>query len=428
MSGGAEDPSGGRLGGGGGAFARGRGDGPDAPAADALRAALRARSGFADEAVAPARLRALLAARATELRLSGEEEAARLALRDAAEYARLESHFAPPETWLFRYPESFEFVRALAGTRGARPLRALILGAGGWCEPCAMAAALLEGGRGSPSGARPAVVVEASDRSAAVFAPAPVFAGVHLRAGVPAWAERHFTARGDALEPGAAVSGCIRTRVEDAAAASSRLVAEGARFDIVSFRNVAIYLHAEARRAVFANLAALLEDDGALLVGHAESSAAAAVGGLVPDPAPGAFALRRTAKPAPAPRGGAEPAPAPTPRARPNEPLRGAEGGPRRGDADPRRAELDALRAQLSAHPADAPLHVRLAAALLAQREVLAASESVARALYLDPLDEDALMLAARIADERGATADADRYRQRALRAHLARMQRDGGA
>ena len=97
--------------------------------------------------------------------------------------------------------------------------------------------------------------------------------------------------------------------------------------------------------------------------------------------------------------------------------------------ADPAfRAELDALRAQLSAHPADAPLHVRLAAALLAQREVLAASESVARALYLDPLDEDALMLAARIADERGATADADRYRQRALRAHLARMQRDGGA
>jgi hypothetical protein len=314
-----------------------------------------------------------------------------------------------------------------------------------------MAAALLEGGRGSPSGARPAVVVEASDRSAAVFAPAPVFAGVHLRAGVPSWAERHFTARGDALEPSAAVSGCIRTRVEDAAAASSRLVAEGARFDIVSFRNVAIYLHAEARRAVFANLAALLEDDGALLVGHAESSAAAAVGGLVPDPAPGAFALRRTAKAAAAPRGGAEPAPAPAPtptptptptpapRARPNEPMRGAmhgaEGGPRwgdaeprRADAEPRRAEVDALRAQLSAHPADAPLHVRLAAALLAQREVLAASESVARALYLDPLDEDALMLAARIADERGATADADRYRQRALRVHLARMQRDGGA
>jgi Tfp pilus assembly protein PilF len=115
--------------------------------------------------------------------------------------------------------------------------------------------------------------------------------------------------------------------------------------------------------------------------------------------------------------------------------MHGAEGGPRwgdaeprRADAEPRRAEVDALRAQLSAHPADAPLHVRLAAALLAQREVLAASESVARALYLDPLDEDALMLAARIADERGATADADRYRQRALRVHLARMQRDGGA
>ncbi|MEY2714412.1 MAG: hypothetical protein RIT24_755, partial [Planctomycetota bacterium] len=49
-------------------------------------------------------------------------------------------------------------------------------------------------------------------------------------------------------------------------------------------------------------------------------------------------------------------------------------------------------------------------------------AEGVQRALYLDRFNEDALMLAARLADARGATADAERLRQRALRVHLGRM------
>lgn len=404
--------------------------------ADALRAALHGRSGFAADAVSPERLHALLAARASELRLADAAAAARLALRDPSEYARLEAHFAPPETWLFRYAESFELVRALAAARGGRPVRALVLGAGGWCEPCAMAAAMLEGASAA-AGRAPGVAVvevEASDRNPELFAAPPAFAGAHLRGGVPPWAERHFVRRGDALQPTAGVLACIRARVEDAAAATARLRAVGARFDIVSFRNVAIYLHADARRTVFGHLAALLDDGGALLVGHAEVAAASAMSGLEPDPVHGAFALRgRTAS-----VGGAAQAmsrrtspvaPADAPPSAP--PLPAAPSSPPAAVPAARRVTVDpvaALRAEVATRPVDVAAHLRLAAALLERREVLAASESVSRALYLDPHDEDGLLLAARIADERGATADADRYRQRALRAHLARMQRDGDA
>lgn len=402
--------------------------------ADALRAALHARSGFAADAVSPERLHALLSLRASELRLRDAGDAARLALRNPAEFARIEAHFAPPETWLFRYPESFELVREIAAARGARGVRALVLGAGGWCEPCAMVAALREG----PAN----IEVEASDRNPALFAAAPLFAGTHLRAPLPAWAERHFVRAGDALQPTPELLGCIRTRVEDAATATARLAAAGARFDVVSFRNVAIYLHAEARRAVFGSLAALLADGGVLLVGHAELATAVALSGLEPDPVHGAFALRRRAAVAGgSPEAGGSSA---STVAQTRSLSSGSESASSPSDPSPftRSASLQpsspaprvpidpvaALRADLAARPTDLGLHLRLAGLLLERRDVLGASESVARALYLEPLDEHALLLAARVADERGATADADRYRQRALRAHLARMQRDGDA
>jgi len=418
--------------------------------ADALRAALHARSGFAADAVSPERLHALLSMRASELRLADAGDAARLALRDPAEFARIEAHFAPPETWLFRYPESFELVREIAAARGARGVRALVLGAGGWCEPCAMVAALREGaalrGGAALREGLANIEVEASDRNPALFAAAPLFAGPHLRAPLPAWAERHFVRASDALQPTPELLGCIRTRVEDAATATARLAAAGARFDVVSFRNVAIYLHAEARRAVFGSLAALLADGGVLLVGHAELATAVALSGLEPDPVHGAFALRRRAAVAGgAPQAGGSSgstvaqtrslssgsASVSSPASSPSAPSPVTRSASLQPPSPAPRVPIDpvaALRADLAARPTDLGLHLRLAALLLERRDVLGASESVARALYLEPHDEHALLLAARIADERGATADADRYRQRALRAHLARMQRDGDA
>ena len=55
--------------------------------------------------------------------------------------------------------------------------------------------------------------------------------------------------------------------------------------------------------------------------------------------------------------------------------------------------------------PADAALHVQLATALDERGDRAAAAESVGKALYLDRFCEEALVLAARFADARGASA-----------------------
>jgi len=253
-------------------------------------AALRARSGFSAEAVAPERVAAYLAARARELGLAHAGAAASRVLADLDEYALLEAHLSPPETWLFRYRESFDHLREYARGRGARGVRALVVGAGGWCEPCSVAAALLDG-VGDAGAAR--VSVDASDRNGALFARRPCFSGLDLRGGVPGFAERFFTEGGDARCAREALTNVIAARarrVEDEIAAASHA---GDRFDVIAFRNVAIYLDQRLRAGIFAGLASLLADDGTLLVGHAETNLAAAATGLSPAPVAGAFALMR---------------------------------------------------------------------------------------------------------------------------------------
>ena len=407
-------------------------EGVPASAIAELLGRLRTRSGFSAEAISLERLRVMLVSRAVESRVRGAEEAARAALENPSDYARIEAHFAPPETWLFRYPESFELVRAFAAARNGRVIRALVVGAGGWCEPCSLAAALLEGAPAS------SITIDAFDRNPLLFPVAPRFAGVHLRGGMPAWAERFFADAGDARSAQPQLSAIIRTSIGEAGESTAALIASGRRFDIVSFRNVAIYLNADVRRAVFRNLSALVDDDGVLLVGHAEMPVAVEMTGFSAHSHAGAFALER-APIAPMSISMSMSMPTTTPQTIDPEAYRsivasasasvGATATPR-PPASPIRAArpldpIEALRAEIFRMPADAALHVRLAAALDERGDRAAAAESVGKALYLDRFCEEALVLAARFADARGASADAQRYRMRALRVHLEKMHDD---
>ena len=114
-----------------------------------------------------------------------------------------------------------------------------------------------------------------------------------LRAGVLPFATRFFAADGDALRPAPDLLRVIRTRQLSAEMRIDESRRAGERFDVIAFRNVAIYLDHASRNAIFAELARLLADDGVMLVGHAETTAAAGATGLSPDPAPGTFALVR---------------------------------------------------------------------------------------------------------------------------------------
>ncbi len=408
-----------------------------APQTAAVIAALRARSGFSAEAVAAERVASFLALRARELGVAGAELAASRALADPAEFARLEAHFAPPETWLFRYPASFELLRAFARARSSRGVRALIVGAGGWCEPCSIAAALLDGiGDAQPT----RVSVEAIDRNAAVFAGPPRFRGMDLRAGVPPFAARFFAADGDALRPAPDLVRVIRTRPSSAETQIDESRRAGERFDVIAFRNVAIYLDHASRNAIFAGLARLLADDGVMLVGHAETTAAASATGLSPDPAPGTFALARAnaaasvapvARPEPARRAQHRREPSPdTPSPDTPSPQTPSSHKPPPGVEPTAREPDDETRARsaIAAQPSDPRLYLTLARVLDAKGDHDGAREAVVRALYLDRNLEDALVLAAQLAAARGDGAEADHLRARALRIHLERERAEGGA
>ena len=399
-----------------------------------LLARLHARSGLGAEIASMDRLLALLGVRTRELGLAGAAETARRALSDPAEYALIEAHFAPPETWLFRYPESFERLRAFARACASRPVRVLALAAGGWCEPVSVAAAIVDA-----TGTAPAIA--AYDRNPAVFAAPVRFAGIARRGGVPAWAASRFRDESGALVPDAALVACVRAECAEAQRACAAHRARGDRFDVILFRNAAIYMRPEARTEVYRAIAEILDPHGLLLVGHAELGLAASETGLAVDPAAGAFALRpeerrsverRSVEQRSMERGRVEPQQAPAD-ARAVQPstasMRRAEPAARTGAA-PRepRGPAEQLSDEVAQRPLDASLQVALAEQALERQDMAEAERAVARALYLDRGHERALLLAAQLADLRGATDEAGILRQRALRAHLSRAQQEGGA
>ena len=109
--------------------------------------------------------------------------------------------------------------------------------------------------------------------------------------------------------------------------------------------------------------------------------------------------------------------------------MRRAEPAARPGAA-PRepRGPAEQLSDEVAQRPLDASLQVALAEQALDRQVMAEAERAVARALYLDRGHERALLLAAQLADLRGATDEAGILRQRALRAHLSRAQQEGGA
>lgn len=385
----------------------------DGDAIDALLSRLLAASGFAREAVGRESLRAALSMHGADPLAS----AAR-ALADPSEYARIEAVFAPPETWLFRYPQSFELLRSFAASAGDRPIRALSLGSGGWCEPVSMAIALGAG-----------ATVHAIDRNPALLAPPTAFERFHQRGGIPMWAEAAFERRPDgSLSPRGDVLARIRARAGDVLAASEAFAAAGESFDVVAFRNVAIYQDAAVRACVLRAIAGVLAEGGVLLVGHAEVAATASETRFEADAQSGAFALRR----ATARRTGVPEAPLVEWRTAPRELIREATrdatrdappGAPAptpavRAPADP----LTAARLEVTRSPTDAALRVRLARVLAELGMTGDAFEEAGRAIYLDRCNEEALLLASQLAEARGSHEVAERFRARALQVHLERM------
>lgn len=177
-----------------------------------------------------------------------------------------------PETWFFRYPESFAALAQLATRRvlelgGSRPLRLLSLPCSTGEEPYSMVMALLDAGL-----APAAFQVDALDVSRSVLERAAQghygrnsFRGAHL-----GFRDRYFTGEDGELQ----IADEVRAKVQfrEGNLLSPMLLAGEAPYDYVFCRNLLIYFDRPTQERVVEVLRRLAREDGVLFIGPAEAS------------------------------------------------------------------------------------------------------------------------------------------------------------
>ncbi|MFJ3260456.1 CheR family methyltransferase [Pseudomonas sp. NPDC086581] len=340
-----------------------------------------------------------------------------------------------PETWFFRYPESFGALAELASRRvlelaGARPLRILSLPCSTGEEPYSIVMALLDAGL-----APAAFQVDALDVSRAVLERAEEgrYGRNSFRGASLAFRDRYFSADGNDYQLAEAVRKKVRLRVGNLLAPG--LLASEAPYDYVFCRNLLIYFDRPTQEQVVDVLRRLARPDGVLFIGPAEASLMSRIG-LRPlgvpqsfafplqnaEPAPRAAPLNWTAPP-PIPRP-APPKPAPV-RPRPlsqPEQLPAAPAGnalaeiarlANSGQAAEARQRCETLLAEQGP---DAEVFYWLGLLADAQGQGSEAQAYYRKALYLQPDHQESLQHLAALLAAQGDAAGARRLQERAAR------------
>jgi chemotaxis protein methyltransferase WspC len=356
---------------------------------------------------------------------------------DRAELGELAEEVVVPETWFFRYPESFRHLAAWAA--GRRSVRVLCAPCSTGEEPYSVAVALLDAGFASGS-----VRVEAVDvsRRAVEAARAGVYSPTAFRETGSGPRDRYFEKTAKGFEVRAEVRQAVGFRVANMI--EPGFLAGEPPFDAVFCRNLLIYLTPAARRRVVDAIDRLLAPSGVVYVGHAEP-----LGMLDPRfrPAgpPHAFVFGRAEKAAPpviqpatarvgtgitysvlsTPYSATVPTdPPPAPEevkpvvATQPDPLHAARVAADRGDVA---GALVLAERYLADHPPTAEAFALVGALYAAAGRPADAERAFTRALYLDPGHYDALVHLMILADNRGDAAAAANFRRRAARRENAR-------
>ncbi|MXI49024.1 chemotaxis protein CheR [Pseudomonas moraviensis] len=346
-----------------------------------------------------------------------------------------------PETWFFRYPESFATLGKLARQRLAelnnmRALRILSLPCSTGEEPYSIAMALLD------AGLRPhQFKVDGMDISPLSVDKArrAVYGKNSFRGQDLQFRDRHFMPEQDGHRVNEYVREQVRWQVGNVL--DPTLLASEPAFDFVFCRNLLIYFDHSTQKQVFEVLKRLTHVDGVLFIGPAEGSLLGRLG-MRSIGIPQSFAFSRHSEPHP------EPLPTPKPVAVPvSQPLRSAPPAPVRNRPF---AAVTALPVtKKTANPDAATLLAQIAAlanegksaeARAACEHYLRSHEPVAqvfywlgllsdvaglsleaqgyyrKALYLEPQHPEALMHLAALLQAQGDTAGARRLQERAAR------------
>ncbi|MFL9671810.1 CheR family methyltransferase [Pseudomonas marginalis] len=345
-----------------------------------------------------------------------------------------------PETWFFRYPESFATLARLALARLAeikqmRALRILSLPCSTGEEPYSIAMALLDAGLAphqfkvlgldvSP------LSVERARRG--------VYGKNSFRGGDIAFRDRHFTEYGDGFHIADRVREQVRLQVGNLL--DPTLLANEASYDFVFCRNLLIYFDQPTQKQVFDVLKGLTHVDGVLFIGPAEGSLLGRHG-MRSIGVPQSFAFSRQAEPV-TPEPVFVPMPTPPRRAEP-VPVKprpfstaSAQGGPIKAppsDAgtllsriaslanEGKSAEARAACEQyLNSHPPAAQVFYWLGLLSDVAGSALEAQGFYRKALYLEPQHSQALMHLAALLESQGDSAGARRLQARAARSERA--------
>jgi chemotaxis protein methyltransferase WspC len=346
-----------------------------------------------------------------------------------------------PETWFFRYPESFATLAKLASKRlgeinNLRALRILSLPCSTGEEPYSIAMALLD------AGLKPyQFKVDGMDVSPLSVDKArrALYGKNSFRGDDIAFRDRHFIAEGDGYRLDPRVQEQVRLQVGNLL--DPALLAGEPPFDFVFCRNLLIYFDQPTQKQVFEVLKRLTHDDGVLFIGPAEGSLLGRLGmrsiGIAQS-----FAFSRQGTAAPEPLPAFIPTPLPVPQPLRNRPTAPVRSGPFAGVVPlasvPKASGTDtavllaniaglanegksaeakaACESYLRSHEPAAQVFYWLGLLSDVTGNVLEAQGFYRKALYLEPQHPEALVHLATLLQAQGDAAGARRLQERAAR------------
>ncbi|MBC3197595.1 CheR family methyltransferase [Pseudomonas poae] len=351
-----------------------------------------------------------------------------------------------PETWFFRYPESFATLARLAKARldelnQLRALRILSLPCSTGEEPYSIAMALLDAGLAPHQ-----FKVQGMDVSplSVERARRGVYGKNSFRGGDIDFRDRHFSEQADGYHIADRVREQVRLQVGNLL--DPALLANESAYDFVFCRNLLIYFDQPTQQQVFDVLKGLTHLDGVLFIGPAEGSLLGRHG-MRSIGVPQSFAFSRHSEPAkPAPvftptpppvlARGAAPMPVPMPvkprpfstasaqvvpiKAPPSDTADLLSQIATLANAGKSAEARAACERYLSNHPPAAQVFYWLGLLSDVAGSALEAQGYYRKALYLEPQHPQALMHLAALLESQGDSAGARRLQARAARSERA--------
>lgn len=183
-----------------------------------------------------------------------------------------------PETWFFRYPESFSTLGKLAQTRlaelmGSRPLRILSLPCSTGEEPYSIAMALFDAGICPQQFQVDAIDISPLSIERATRA---IYGKNSFRGEQITFRDRYFSAEVDGFLLNERV--CNQVNFQAGNLLDPMLLAARPAYDFVFCRNLLIYFDLATQQRVFEVLKCMTREEGVLFIGPAEGSLLARLG------------------------------------------------------------------------------------------------------------------------------------------------------